>query len=138
MWRLVPKPAICPLGKTNGRHIYLQGVRNFQWHIPQIIEEVFFRSDCQLVENCPQLVILPTANVNRDSIALSWGSREVEPVCIRELHDTIFQVGESHFVLVFGWHVVLHGGVADLCEGQLPTEATLVKGHSFGAVAIKK
>jgi hypothetical protein len=41
-------------------------------------------------------------------------------------------------VVLFGWHVVLHGGVADLCDGQLPTEATLVKGHSFGAVAIKK
>jgi len=109
-----------------------------KWHIPQIIEEFFVRSDCQLVENCPQLIILPTANVNRDSIALSRGSREVEPVCSRELHDTSFQVGESHFVVLFGWHVVLHGGVTDLCEGQLPTEATLVKGHSFGAVAIKK
>lgn len=107
-------------------------------HIPQIIEDFFVRSDCQLVENCPQLVILPTANVNRDSIALSRGSRGVEPVCSRELHDTGFQVGESHFVVLFGWHVVLHGRVADFSDGQLSTKAILVKDHSFGAVAIKK
>jgi hypothetical protein len=28
-----------------------------KWHIPQIIEEFFVRSDCQLVENCPQLTL---------------------------------------------------------------------------------
>jgi hypothetical protein len=34
--------------------------------------------------------------------------------------------------------VALHGRVADLSDGQLSTQATLVKGHSIGAVAIKK
>ena|SRR5208283_402547 len=107
-------------------------------HIPDIIEELFVCSYGELVENCPQLVVLPPANIEGDSIALSGGSRGVEPVCSRKLHDAAFQVGESHFVMLLGWHLALHGRVADLGDSQLSTQAALVKGHSFGAVAVKK
>lgn len=107
-------------------------------HFPQIIEELFVCSYCQLVENRPQLAILPAANVNRDGIALSGRSRGVKPVRSRNLHDAAFQVGESNFVMLLGWHLALHGRVADLGNGQLPAQARLVKSHCFGAVAIKE
>jgi hypothetical protein len=32
----------------------------------------------------------------------------------------------------------LHGRVADFSDGQLSAQATLIKGHSLGAVAIKE
>jgi hypothetical protein len=88
-------------------------------HIPHIIEELFACSYGELVENCPQLVILPATNIESDSIALPWGSVGVEPVCSRKLHDAAFQVGESHFVMLVGWHLALHGRVADLSDGQV-------------------
>src|SRR5208282_4491196 len=106
-------------------------------HIPQFIEELFACSYGELVENCSQLVILPAANIKGDGIALPRGSRAVEPVCSRKLDDAAFQVGENHFVMLLGWHLALHGRVANLSDGQLSTQTTLVKGHSFGAVAIK-
>src|SRR5208283_2937301 len=55
-------------------------------HIPHIIEELFACSYGELVENHPQLVIFPAANIEGDSIALSRSSHCVEPVCSRKLH----------------------------------------------------
>lgn len=107
-------------------------------HIPQIIEELFVCSDGQLVENGSQVVVLSANNIHGDRIALSRCSRGVEPICSGKLDDAAFQVRESHFVTLPGRHVALHGRVADPGDGQLPTETRLVKGHSFGAVAIKE
>jgi hypothetical protein len=48
-------------------------------HITQVIEQLFVRSDCQFVEDCPQLVVLPSVDVHGDSIALSrWTRTQVE------------------------------------------------------------
>lgn len=82
--------------------------------------------------------ILPAANIDGDSIALPRGSRGVQPVCSRKLHDAAFQAGECHFVMLLGWHLALPRRVGDLSDGRLSTQATLAKGHSFGAVAIKE
>ena len=107
-------------------------------HIPQIIEQLFVCSYCQLVEDCSQLVVPRAAHIHRNRVALSRCSCGVEPICGRKLNGAALQVGVSHFVMLLGRHLALHGRVTDSGDGQLAAEARLVKRHSFGALAIKK
>ena len=89
-------------------------------HIPQIIEQLFVCSYCQLVEDCSQLVVPRAANIH---LALSRCSREVEPVWGRKLYAPALQIGVSHFVMLLGRHLALAGRVTDSGDGQLAAQS---------------
>jgi hypothetical protein len=46
----------------------------------QIIEQVFWRADGELVENRPELRVIPAANEQSDCISLRRSSRGMQPV----------------------------------------------------------
>jgi len=106
-------------------------------HIPQIVEQLIACSRREPVEDCSLLVVLPAANIHADSIALFPSSLGAEPVCSRKLYDVAFQVGVSHFVMLLGRHVVLHGRITDFRESQVAAQAGLVNLHGFGTIAVK-
>src|SRR5205814_9403971 len=82
-------------------------------HIPQIIEQLFVCSYCQLVEDCSQLVVPRAANIHRNRVALSRCSRGVEPICGRKLNGAALQASLSHFVMLLAWHFALHWRLTD-------------------------
>ena len=106
-------------------------------HVPQIVKQLIVCSRREPVEDCSQLFVLSAVNIHANSIALFRCSLGVEPVCSRKLYDAAFQVGVSHFVMLLGRHVVLHGRVIDFRNSQVAAQTRLVKRHGFGTIAVK-
>ena len=76
-------------------------------HVPQIFNQCFVCSCCEVVKDCPQLFVLSAINVHGDRVARFPRLRGVEPICGRKFYGAAFQVGIGNFLMLFERHVIL-------------------------------
>src|ERR1700730_12512991 len=100
-------------------------------HIPQIFYERFVCSDSKLVEDCAEFVIRSAIQVHADRVSRFWCLRGMHPVCGGKRDCLMLQVSIRNFVVLFRWHMVLHGRGVDLCDGQLTAEAGPIASAQF-------